>query len=72
VLVSKNPLQQRPPNRLKRVRWLGVPLLAALVIGIQLGAIPWRYRRQIWQAQGVLVGIAVGYLIGRLSDSDRC
>ena len=42
-----------------------VALAVALVIGMQLGGVPWRYRKQIWQLQGALVGAAVGYLMGR-------
>lgn len=45
-------------------------LLAAFVVGIQLGAIPWRYRKQLWQLQGALVGAVIGYLVGRVSGSD--
>jgi sulfite exporter TauE/SafE len=44
-------------------------LVIALVVGIQLGRIPWRYRRQIWQLQGFLLGALAGYVLGRLSDS---
>lgn len=44
-------------------------LAAAFVIGLQLGAIPWRYRKQIWQLQGGLVGVVVGYVVGRWSRS---
>jgi hypothetical protein len=42
-------------------------LVIAVVVGIQLGSIPWRYRRQIWQLQGFLLGGLVGYVVGRLS-----
>ncbi|MEI8249933.1 MAG: hypothetical protein WCF98_02045 [Synechococcus sp. ELA057] len=42
----------------------------ALLIGIQLGAIPWRYRREIWQLQGLLVGAGLGFVVGRFSRSD--
>ena len=46
---------------------LGVgALVIAVVVGIQLGSIPWRYRRQIWQLQGFLLGSLVGYVVGRL------
>jgi hypothetical protein len=42
-------------------------LVIAVVVGIQLGSIPWRYRRQIWKLQGFLLGGLVGYVVGRLS-----
>ena len=44
-------------------------LLLAVLLGIQLGAIPWRYRREIWQFQGMVVGSAFGYVVGRFSRS---
>jgi uncharacterized membrane-anchored protein YhcB (DUF1043 family) len=43
-------------------------VLLALWIGVQLGALPWRYRRELWQAQGIAVGVVVGFAIGRLTS----
>jgi len=45
----------------------GVGMALALLVGIQLGALPWRYRRELWQAQGAALGVVVGLAIGRLS-----
>jgi hypothetical protein len=45
----------------------GVGMALALLIGIQLGALPWRYRRELWQAQGAALGMVVGLAIGRFS-----
>jgi uncharacterized membrane-anchored protein YhcB (DUF1043 family) len=45
----------------------GVGIAMALMIGIQLGALPWRYRRVMWQFQGAVFGLVVGLAIGRLS-----
>jgi hypothetical protein len=45
----------------------GVGMALALMIGIQIGALPWRYRRELWQAQGAAFGLVVGLTIGRLS-----
>ncbi|EDY38181.1 hypothetical protein CPCC7001_1060 [Cyanobium sp. PCC 7001] len=42
-------------------------VVVAVLVGIQLGSIPWRYRRQIWQLQGFLLGGLAGYVVGRLS-----
>jgi hypothetical protein len=42
-------------------------LLVAVVVGIQLGGVPWRYRKQLWQLQGAVAGAVVGYLVGRWS-----
>lgn len=44
----------------------GSPALT-LVIGLYLGRLPWRYRQQILQLQGAVLGGAVGFVIGRLS-----
>jgi F0F1-type ATP synthase assembly protein I len=46
---------------------LGLAVMLALMIGLQIGALPWRYRREIWQIQGAVVGLALGVLIGRFS-----
>ena len=46
-----------------------VAISLAVVIGIQLGGIPWRYRRQMWQLQGALMGAALGFVVGRISAS---
>jgi hypothetical protein len=43
----------------------------ALVVGLQLGALPWRYRREFWQLQGALVGAAAGFVLGRLTAGGR-
>jgi hypothetical protein len=57
------------PLRLGRSAWMTVPaVLLALWIGVQLGALPWRYRRELWQAQGIAVGVVVGFAIGRLTS----
>lgn len=68
-----DPLQTASRSgRLRRVGrgviWLSV--VAAMLVGIQLGGVPWRYRKQLWQLQGLLVGAAVGYLIGRLDRGE--
>jgi len=46
-------------------------LVIALVVGMQLGGIPWRYRRQIWQLQGFLLGGLAGYVLGRLNECPK-
>lgn len=43
-------------------------LILALVVGLQLGTLPWRFRREIWQLQGFLAGGLVGFVLGRLTS----
>jgi len=43
---------------------LAVILTLAVVVGLQLGAIPWRFRREMWQLQGAVAGGFIGYLVG--------
>ena len=47
---------------------LTTALLVALVVGFQLGGVPWRYRRQFWQLQGAIAGAVAGYLMGDGAD----
>jgi hypothetical protein len=48
---------------------LALVVTVTLVVGLQLGAMPWRFRRQMWQLQGALAGglagLVVGYVMGR-------
>ena len=71
IKEQPHPPQASPP----RLHWLiqrssspitlGLAIGLALLVGLQLGALPWRYRREIWQIQGAVVGIAIGVMIGR-------
>ena len=54
-----------------RGRWPWLSLAVAVVIGIQLGALPWRYRKELWQLQGAVVGAMIGFCVGRLSRPER-
>lgn len=56
--------QNRNPARIEAISLIG--LLVVLVVGIQLGSIPWRYRRQMYQLQGGAVGVVLGFLVGRI------
>ena len=73
--MQGGPLDPKPKGR-GVLKALGsgtaaVSLVLALVIGMQLGGVPWRYRKQLWQLQGALVGAVVGYVLGRLSGGDE-
>ncbi len=39
-------------------------LSVALFVGLQLGALPWTLRRQMFQLQGALAGGLVGFVVG--------
>ncbi len=39
-------------------------LSVALIVGLQLGALPWKFRRQMLQLQGALAGGLVGFVVG--------
>lgn len=71
--MAQDPLAPRKPaGRLSKAGSRGalIVLVVAFVVGLQLGAVPWRYRKQIWQIQGALVGVVIGFVLGRLSASD--
>lgn len=71
--MPEEPITPRRRRELRQAggRSLGLlALAAAVVLGIQLGTIPWRYRKQLWQLQGALVGVVVGFVVGRLSRSE--
>lgn len=61
--------QNRNPVRIEAISLIG--LLVVLVVGIQLGSIPWRYRRQMHQLQGGAVGVVLGFLVGRIWRSSE-
>ena len=77
VMNQPTPFQSSGPLRRMAGRLFngGAALTAAVaiglavIIGIQLGGIPWRFRRQMWQLQGALMGAALGFVVGRLSAS---
>jgi uncharacterized membrane-anchored protein YhcB (DUF1043 family) len=71
--MPEDPLTPRKRGELRQAGGRSLALLAlaaALVVGIQVGAIPWRYRKQLWQLQGAVVGVVVGFVAGRLSRSE--
>jgi len=42
-------------------------LLTVLVIGIQFGRLPHRYRQSLWQLRGAVLGGAIGFALGQVS-----
>ena len=45
---------------------VAVSVAVALVIGIWINRVAWQHRKLMWQLQGVLIGGAAGYVVGRL------
>jgi hypothetical protein len=66
--VGENQPRQSILARASGITAIGLAL--ALVIGIQLGGIPWRYCKQPWQLQGAAIGTVVGYPVGRLDRGE--
>ncbi len=46
---------------------LWILLATTLLLGISLGGLRWRLHRQILQLQGAALGLAVGFVAGRLT-----
>lgn len=67
-------IEPTPRSRPQVIPGLGmgtaIGLALVLMLGIQLGGVPWRYRKQLWQLQGALAGAVVGYLVGRFSAGE--
>ena len=63
IQPSPGPQRKQQPGPMT----FGLAVGLALLVGLQLGALPWRFRREIWQVQGAVVGLAVGVVIGRLT-----
>jgi len=41
--------------------------MVVLLLGIQLGRFPLRYRHSIWQLQGAVLGGVIGFAAGQVS-----
>ena len=70
--MSNDPIESRKPSGLRMPGGSGlaaITLALAVVIGIQIGGVPWRFRKQLWQLQGAALGAVVGYVVGRLGAS---
>ena len=60
----------RPAPLISSTSVVVVGLAAVLLFGIGLGGgLRWRYHRLMLQAQGAVLGLAVGFVAGRLSGS---
>lgn len=43
-------------------------LLITLLVGIHLGGLQHRFRRDYWRMQGLLAGVLIGYVLARVSS----
>ena len=60
--------EARPTGPLGGGTLVAIGLVAVLIFGIGLGGgLRWRTHRLMLQFQGAVVGLAVGYLAGRIS-----
>jgi len=41
--------------------------MVVLLLGIQLGRLPLRYRHSLWQLQGAVLGGVIGFAVGQVS-----
>ena len=78
IAMRSNP--ETPPGQLKAQERRGalngvvgslLLIVVTLMVGLQLGALPWRYRRQFLQLQGALLGGAAGFVLGRMTAGRR-
>ena len=55
-------------SRWRSLGWgTALALLVVLLIGIQLGRLPFRYRHSLWQLQGAALGGVSGFALGQVS-----
>ena len=55
-------------SRWRSLGWgTALALLVVLLIGIQLGLLPFRYRHSLWQLQGAALGGVIGFALGQVS-----
>jgi hypothetical protein len=55
-------------TRRRSLGWgTALALVLVLLIGIQLGRLPFRYRHSLWQLQGAALGGVIGFVLGQVS-----
>ena len=68
VAITSGRLWGPAVTRWRSLGWgTALALVLVLVIGIQLGRLPFRYRHSLWQLQGAALGGAIGFVLGQVS-----
>jgi hypothetical protein len=71
--MPNDPIEPRKSSGLRMPGGSGlaaITLALAVVIGMQIGGVPWRFRKQLWQLQGAALGAVLGYVVGRMSGAN--
>lgn len=68
VAITSSELKRPGVSRWRSLGWgTALALLVVLLIGIQLGRLPFRYRHSLWQLQGAALGGVIGFALGQVS-----
>ena len=68
MAIISSKLKRPGVSRWRSLGWGTVlALLVVLLIGIQLGRLPFRYRHSLWQLQGAALGGVIGFALGQVS-----
>jgi len=68
VAIISSKLKRPGVSRWRSLGWgTALALLVVLLIGIQLGRLPFRYRHSLWQLQGAALGGVIGFALGQVS-----
>ena len=68
MAITSSKLKSPGVSRWRSLGWgTALALLVVLLIGIQLGRLPFRYRHSLWQLQGAALGGVIGFALGQVS-----
>lgn len=68
MAIISSKLKRPGVSRWRSLGWgTALALLVVLLIGIQLGRLPFRYRHSLWQLQGAALGGVIGFALGQVS-----
>ena len=68
MAITSSKLKRPCVSRWRSLGWgTALALLVVVLIGIQLGRLPFRYRHSLWQLQGAALGGVIGFALGQVS-----
>ena len=68
VTITSSRLKRPGVARQQLLGWgTALGLMVVLLLGIQLGRFPLRYRHSLWQLQGAVLGGVIGFAAGQVS-----